>query len=136
MTRASKPLPSGCAVTCEGCGSATTVASKNEVPLGGEGSAQEYRLGKNGNLDVESAERKQDGKDLCQVVLSGAMTLNQVEGLLIQAAVDKACGNLSAAARMLGLTRPQLAYRLGTLNDEGAIGGGQASSAASRAAAS
>ena len=104
--------------------------------LGGEGSAQEYRLGKNGNLDVESAEGKQDGKDLCQVVLSGAMTLNQVEGLLIQAAVDKACGNLSAAARMLGLTRPQLAYRLGTLNDEGAIGGGQASSAASRAAAS
>jgi DNA-binding NtrC family response regulator len=36
----------------------------------------------------------------------------------LQAAVDKARGNLSAAARMLGLTRPQLAYRLKRRNDE------------------
>ena len=46
------------------------------------------------------------------------MTLDQVEAMLLQAAVDKARGNLSAAARMLGLTRPQLAYRLKRRNDE------------------
>ena len=37
--------------------------------------------------------------------------------MLIETAVDKARGNLSAAARMLGLTRPQLAYRLKRLQD-------------------
>jgi len=44
------------------------------------------------------------------------MTLDQAEATLIEAAVKKAGGNLSAAARQLGLTRPQLAYRLGRLN--------------------
>jgi DNA-binding Lrp family transcriptional regulator len=31
--------------------------------------------------------------------------------------VDKARGNLSSAARMLGLTRPQIAYRLKRLHE-------------------
>ena len=52
------------------------------------------------------------------------MTLDEVETMLIEAAVEKAHGNLSAAARTLGLTRPQLAYRLGRLHDSDA---GQAS---------
>ena len=37
--------------------------------------------------------------------------------MLIETAVDKARGNLSSAARMLGLTRPQLAYRLKRLHE-------------------
>jgi transcriptional regulator with GAF, ATPase, and Fis domain len=37
---------------------------------------------------------------------------------LIETAVDKAHGNLSAASRMLGLTRPQLAYRLKRLHED------------------
>jgi transcriptional regulator with GAF, ATPase, and Fis domain len=45
------------------------------------------------------------------------MTLDQLEAKLIETAVDKARGNLSAAARLLGLTRPQLAYRLKRLHD-------------------
>jgi DNA-binding protein Fis len=45
------------------------------------------------------------------------MTLAQVEAMLIETAVDKAHGNLSAASRMLGMTRPQLAYRLKHLHD-------------------
>lgn len=32
--------------------------------------------------------------------------------MLLEAAVGKAKGNLSSAARLLGITRPQLAYRL------------------------
>ena len=45
------------------------------------------------------------------------MTLEQLESTLIETAVDKAHGNLSSAARMLGLTRPQLAYRLKRLHE-------------------
>jgi transcriptional regulator with GAF, ATPase, and Fis domain len=49
--------------------------------------------------------------------LNGVITLDQAESKLIETAVKRANGNLSAAARGLGLTRPQLAYRLGRLND-------------------
>ncbi len=40
------------------------------------------------------------------------LSLEALEDGLIQQAVDRAGGNLSAAARALGLTRPQLSYRL------------------------
>jgi two-component system, NtrC family, response regulator HydG len=39
-------------------------------------------------------------------------SLDHLESTLILAAVARADGNLSAAARMLGLTRPQLSYRM------------------------
>ena len=41
-----------------------------------------------------------------------AWSLDQLENELIDAAFRKAEGNLSAAARILGISRPQLAYRL------------------------
>ncbi|ACM20804.1 aromatic catabolism-like sigma-54-dependent transcriptional regulator, XylR and V4R domain-containing [Geotalea daltonii FRC-32] len=59
-----------------------------------------------------SDSQKESGKDFCEAILSGRITLEQANTLLAEAAVEKASGNLSAAARMLGLTRPQLAYRL------------------------
>ena len=74
----------------------------------------EFGLDDKGGLGME---RQDAGKDLREAVLSGAMTLDEVETMLIEAAVEKAHGNLSAAARTLGLTRPQLAYRLGRLHD-------------------
>ena len=43
---------------------------------------------------------------------SDGIDLEQVERRLMQEAVQRAGGNLSAAARLLGLTRAQLAYRL------------------------
>ena len=49
------------------------------------------------------------------------MTLDQVEAMLVETAVDKARGNLSAAARLLGLTRRQLSYRLGRLHENDTI---------------
>jgi transcriptional regulator with PAS, ATPase and Fis domain len=76
--------------------------------------AMEFGLHDNGTLGID---RRETGKDLCGAVLSGAMTLEQAETMLIKAAVDQARGNLSAAARTLGLTRPQLAYRLGRLHE-------------------
>jgi DNA-binding protein Fis len=56
---------------------------------------------------------------LCEAVFNGVLTLDQVEAMLLETAVDKAHGNLSSAARMLGLTRPQLAYRLKRLQESG-----------------
>jgi hypothetical protein len=74
-------------------------------------------------------------------VFNGVMTLDQVEAMLLETAVDKARGNLSSAARMLGLTRPQLAYRLKRLHDgdearADAGPGGSAPSASAPATAS
>ncbi len=57
------------------------------------------------------------GKALCEAVFNGVMTLDRVEAMLLETAVDKARGNLSSAARLLGLTRPQLAYRLKRLQE-------------------
>jgi DNA-binding NtrC family response regulator len=54
---------------------------------------------------------------LCEAMLNGVMTLDQIEAMLLEAAVDKARGNLSSASRMLGITRAQLAYRLKRLHE-------------------
>jgi transcriptional regulator with GAF, ATPase, and Fis domain len=45
-------------------------------------------------------------------LVTRGLTLDEVEDALIQEAVQRSDGNLSAAARALGLTRPQLSYRL------------------------
>jgi DNA-binding NtrC family response regulator len=74
---------------------------------------QEFGLDVNGDLSPSTPEA---GRKLCEAVLNGVMTLDEVEGVLIQTAVDRARGNLSSASRMLGLTRPQLAYRLKRLH--------------------
>ncbi len=76
--------------------------------------AMEFGLDSNGSLGVD---RQEPERDLCGEVLTGAMTLEQCEAMLINAAVSKVQGNLSAAARLLGLTRPQLAYRLKRLQE-------------------
>jgi len=75
---------------------------------------REFGLDSNGALGMHCSET---GKNLCEAVFNGVMTLDQVEAMLLESAVDKARGNLSSAARMLGLTRPQLAYRLKRLNE-------------------
>jgi transcriptional regulator with AAA-type ATPase domain len=48
---------------------------------------------------------------LIDALLDHPLELESLEQTLIRRAVERAGGNLSAAARMLGLTRPQLAYR-------------------------
>ena len=49
---------------------------------------------------------------LCQQLLGAGLSLDEVEEMLIQYAVAQAGGNLASAARTLGMTRPQLSYRL------------------------
>ena len=43
----------------------------------------------------------------------GGFSLSAFERSTYEAAVNRTAGNLSAAARLLGLTRAQLAYRIG-----------------------
>jgi len=81
--------------------------------------ATEFGLDSSGGL---GGSQREVGKELCEVVFNGDMTLSQVEAMLVESAVDKAQGNLSAAARLLGLTRPQLAYRLGRLQENESAG--------------
>lgn len=51
-------------------------------------------------------------ENLSEAVLSAGIGLEAFEQQLLKHAVERADGNLSAAARMLGITRPQLNYRL------------------------
>lgn len=49
---------------------------------------------------------------LQDAILDSGLSLEQFERRLLRRAVERADGNLSAAARLLGITRPQLDYRL------------------------
>lgn len=55
--------------------------------------------------------------DICQQILASGVALPDLESQLLEFAVQQARGNLSAAARQLGVTRAQLAYRLQRDND-------------------
>lgn len=70
--------------------------------------AREHSLSAQGGL--EAAQRAQ--QDLATAVLDSGMSLDVFEQRLLQHAVVRANGNLSAAARLLGMTRPQLNYRI------------------------
>ena len=85
--------------------------------LGGDGS-----LASSENIESDSNGRNESEvsrvtKKLTNLILGvgeddDATSLDDIETLLLKSAVARAPGNLSAAARMLGITRPQLAYRL------------------------
>jgi DNA-binding NtrC family response regulator/predicted hydrocarbon binding protein len=57
-------------------------------------------------------DRPQEQTRLCDAILGSGLSLDEVETMLLREAVERASGNLAGAARMLGLTRPQLTYRL------------------------
>ncbi len=52
-------------------------------------------------------------------LLEEGTSLEGLEAALIRGAVERAAGNLSQAARTLGLTRPQLAYRFRKIAEDG-----------------
>lgn len=54
----------------------------------------------------------QSAQSLCERVLDSGMGLESLEGAVLALAVERSQGNLSGAARMLGISRAQLAYRL------------------------
>jgi DNA-binding NtrC family response regulator len=74
------------------------------------------RLGLDARGALQPAEPEQLAEpaasdELVDALLDHPLALEALEQALIRRAVARAGGNLSAAARMLGLTRPQLAYR-------------------------
>jgi len=66
-------------------------------------------LGTSGGLEEKSRETH---TDLADALIERGVPLESFERMLLHRAVERAGGNLSAAARLLGLTRPQLSYRL------------------------
>ena len=51
-------------------------------------------------------------EETVDLLLDRNTSLQELENRLLDAAVTRSQGNLSSAARLLGMTRPQLAYRL------------------------
>ncbi|MCY1489942.1 Phenol regulator MopR [compost metagenome] len=55
-------------------------------------------------------------------LIDSGLSLDSVEEALMQGAMKRAQNNVSEAARLLGMTRPALAYRLKKLPTEDATG--------------
>ncbi|MBL4612609.1 MAG: sigma-54-dependent Fis family transcriptional regulator [Emcibacter sp.] len=64
------------------------------------------------SMDNETDGTSQQVEIIIDSLIEQNIGLEALEKSLIETAVAKAKGNLSAAARMLGISRPQLAYRL------------------------
>lgn len=77
------------------------------------GSAQpagpQHHLNATGGLEAPQPAQE---ADLPRAVLDSGIDLEAFEQALLHRAVERADGNLAAAARLLGITRPQLTYRL------------------------
>ena len=69
----------------------------------------QHHLNASGGLEAPG---QPQARDLPRAVLDSGIDLESFEQALLQRAVERAQGNLAAAARLLGITRPQLTYRL------------------------
>lgn len=69
-------------------------------------------VGDGGTLKLSKRELSAEEDRLCDSLLAEDFDLEVFETRLLRSAMRKAGGNVSQAARILGLTRPQLAYRL------------------------
>lgn len=69
------------------------------------------QTGLNANGQLVRLPSAQDD-DLSTRILNSGSSLDEIEARVLDHAVARTSGNLSEAARLLGLTRPQLAYRL------------------------
>lgn len=78
-------------------------------------------INRNGQIAAERQPLQSDNgmlpQDLlCDQLLSDEFSLEEMEEQLIRTAMERVEGNVSKAARLLGMTRPQLAYRLKKLD--------------------
>lgn len=87
-----------------------------EPPDAGVSARGALRPAEESRRDLDGPRDDDSITNLCESVLEEAIGLERLEAALINTAVTKANGNLSSAARMLGITRPQLAYRLKKLS--------------------
>ena len=82
-------------------------------------------LSSRGMLEPLGGDHGRDEDTALDRLLSDGFSLEHFERTLIERAVTQASGNLSRAAKALGLTRPQLAYRYRRTHAEGAATGGK-----------
>ncbi len=61
---------------------------------------------------LENPQAQHEAPDLIDAILRSGISFEALESQLIEEAVKRSDGNLAGAARTLGLTRPQLQYRL------------------------
>lgn len=73
------------------------------------GVESDIHLTKTGTLEEK---RPPEQDRLCEAFVAAGLSLDEVETMLLNEAVERNAGNLAGAARSLGLTRPQLIYRL------------------------
>ena len=72
----------------------------------------EDRVDASGGLRPATADAAPDVSALCDAVFASGISLDDLEAALLREAMQRQQGNLSGAARLLGLTRPQFSYRL------------------------
>ena len=72
--------------------------------------ARESAIDASGHLELTT--RKQRDSQLFDSIMAAGLSLEELESLLLAEAVARSQGNLAGAARMLGITRPQLSYRM------------------------
>jgi DNA-binding NtrC family response regulator len=72
-----------------------------------------------GSVSAQASPSQAGSLPVVEQLLSCDLPLETLETMLIEAAVERAGGNLSEAARKLGLTRAQLAYRYHKVRGEG-----------------
>ena len=82
----------------------------------GVGAAPTHTLQASGRLRAEQPPAL--GAALVGQLLAQPLDLQRLETQLIEEAVARSQGNLAAAARLLGLTRPQLSYRLNKIRSD------------------
>jgi DNA-binding NtrC family response regulator len=85
--------------------------------LGGDGSLASSENIESDSNSLKESEVSRVSKKVTNLLLgvgedNDATSLDDIETLLLKSAVARVQGNLSAAARVLGITRPQLVYRL------------------------
>jgi DNA-binding NtrC family response regulator len=76
---------------------------------------QHASIGKAGALEEN---RSPAQAQLCDAFIAAKLSLDEAESMLLSEAVERSSGNLSGAARLLGITRPQLTYRLKRRQDD------------------
>jgi len=77
--------------------------------------AQLSKVSKDGALKDD---KKGIYSEFVDMFFTAQNSLFEIEETILQEAVNRARGNLSSAARSLGMTRPQLAYRLGKIEKD------------------
>lgn len=81
-------------------------------PLDSSKNSDTHRLNQQSGM-IENVDSKSPyKKELAEQVISHQISLPELEEALIQKAMESTGGNVSSAARILGLTRAALAYRL------------------------